>query len=264
MNDLAAAALLGLVQGLTEFLPVSSTAHLLLLGEALGLDPERFGLSFTVALHIGTALAVLLYFARTWLGLIQDVVALRLRLPLLIAVGTVPAVLAGLAFQSSIEGGLRSPAYVAAFLIVGSLIFVAAERFTIARRPLASLTFVDALVMGVAQAIALLPGISRSGITISGGLIQGVRRSDATHFSFLLATPVIFGAVAKTFLDASKAAELFATPDVLVVGFGASFISGIAAVAFLVRFLRTHTLIWFVPYRLIVAAFAIALALSGR
>jgi undecaprenyl-diphosphatase len=117
---------------------VSSTAHLLLLGEALGLDPERFGLSFTVALHIGTALAVLLYFGRTWISLIQDVFALRLRLPFLIAVGTIPAVLAGVAFQSSIEGGLRSPAYVAAFLIIGSLVFVIAERFTIARRPRSS------------------------------------------------------------------------------------------------------------------------------
>jgi undecaprenyl-diphosphatase len=183
---------------------------------------------------------------------------------MLIVVGTIPAVLAGLALQSAIEGSLRSPAYVAAFLIIGSLIFVAAERFTIARRPLASIGFIDALVMGTAQAIALLPGISRSGITISAGLYQGVRRSDATHFSFLLATPVIFGAVAKTFLDASKAAVLFAEPDVLVVGFGISFISGIAAVAFLVRFLRSHSLIWFVPYRLVVAAFAIALALSGR
>jgi undecaprenyl-diphosphatase len=264
VNDLAAAALLGLVQGLTEFLPVSSTAHLLLLGEALGLDQERFGLSFTVALHIGTALAVLLYFARTWISLVQDVFALRLRLPMLIVVGTIPAVLAGLALQSAIEGSLRSPAYVAGFLIIGSLIFVAAERFTIARRPLASIGFVDAIVMGVAQAIALLPGISRSGITISAGLYQGVRRSDATHFSFLLATPVIFGAVAKTFLDASKAAVLLAEPDVLIVGFGVSFISGIAAVAFLVRFLRTHSLVWFVPYRLVVAAFAIALALAGR
>lgn len=264
MNDLAAAALLGLVQGLTEFLPVSSTAHLLLLGEALGLDPERFGLSFTVALHLGTAFAVLLYFARTWIGLVQDVFALRLRLPLLIVVGTIPAVLAGLALQSAIEGGLRDPAYVAAFLIIGSVVFIAAERFTIARRPLESIGFIDALVMGVAQAIALLPGISRSGITISAGLIQGVRRPDATRFSFLLATPVIFGAVAKTFLDASKAAELFAAPDVLVVGFGVSFVSGVAAVAFLVRFLRTHSLVWFVPYRLVVAALAIALALSGR
>jgi undecaprenyl-diphosphatase len=260
LNDLAAAALLGVVQGLTEFLPVSSTAHLLLLGEALGLDPERFGLSFTVALHLGTALAVLMYFARTWIEIVRDIFALRLRLPFLIAAGTVPAVVAGLAFQSQVEGSLRDPAYVAAFLIVGSLLFVAAERFTIARRPFASIGFVDAIVMGTAQAIALLPGISRSGITISAGLYQGIQRGDATRFSFLLATPVILGAGAKTLLDARKAEALFAAPDVLVVGFGLSFLSGVAAVAFLVRFLRAHSLIWFVPYRLIIAALAIALA----
>jgi undecaprenyl-diphosphatase len=264
MNDLAAAALLGVVQGLTEFLPVSSTAHLALISQALGLDTERFGLSFDVALHLGTALAVLLYFARTWLDLAGDVLRLRLRMPLLVAIGTLPAALAGLAFQSAIETGLRAPAYIGAFLIVGSLIFVAAERFTIARLPLGSIGFVDALVMGVAQAIALLPGISRSGITISAGLYQGIRRADATRFSFLLATPVIVGAGLKTGLDARKAESLFAAPDVLAVGFVLSFLFGLLAVAFMVRFLRAHSLIWFVPYRLMVAAFAIALALSGR
>lgn len=264
MNDLAAAALLGIVQGLTEFLPVSSTAHLVLISEALGLDPDRFGLSFDVALHLGTALAVLLYFAGTWLDLARDLVGLRLRMPLLIVIGTLPAALAGVMLQSQIESGLRAPAYIAAFLIIGSLIFVAAERFTIARRPLASLGFVDTLVMGVAQAIALLPGISRSGITISAGLYQGIQRADATRFSFLLATPVIVGAGIKTLVDARKAEALFAAPDVLAVGFGLSFLFGLLAVAFMVRFLRAHSLVWFVPYRLIVAAFAIALALSGR
>jgi undecaprenyl-diphosphatase len=203
---------------------------------------------------------VLMYFARTWIEIVRDVFALRLRLPFLIAAGTVPAVVAGLAFQSQVEGSLRDPAYVAAFLVIGSLLFVAAERFTIARRPLSSIGFVDAIVMGTAQAIALLPGISRSGITISAGLYQGIQRGDATRFSFLLATPVILGAGAKTLLDARKAEALFAAPDVLVVGFGLSFLSGVAAVAFLVRFLRAHSLIWFVPYRLIIAALAIALA----
>ncbi|MEP6694815.1 MAG: undecaprenyl-diphosphate phosphatase, partial [Chloroflexota bacterium] len=194
MNDLAAAALLGIVQGLTEFLPVSSTAHLVLISEALGLDPQRFGLSFDVALHLGTALAVLLYFARTWLELASDVLHLRLRMPLLVLVGTLPAALVGVALQSQIESGLRAPGWIAAFLIIGSIIFVVAERFTVARRPLESLGFIDALVMGVAQAVALLPGISRSGITISAGLYQGIRRADATRFSFLMATPVIVGA----------------------------------------------------------------------
>lgn len=264
MNDLAAAALLGIVQGLTEFLPVSSTAHLVLISQALGLDPERFGLSFDVALHLGTALAVLLYFARTWLELAREVLRLRLRMPLLVVVGTLPAALAGAAFQSEIESGLRSPAWIAAFLILGSIIFVLAERFTIARRPLENVGFLDALVMGLAQAVALLPGISRSGITISAGLYQGIRRADATRFSFLLATPVIVGAGAKTLLDARRAEALFAAPDVLAVGFGLSFVFGLLAVAFMVRFLRAHSLVWFVPYRLIVAAFAIALALGGR
>src|SRR6266511_3296674 len=264
MSDQVAAAILGLVQGLTEFLPVSSTGHLILVSDALALDPDRFGLSFDVALHLGTALAVLLYFARTWLALAGDVLHLRLRMPPLILVGTLPAALAGVALQSQIESGFRAPAYIAAFLIIGSVIFVVAERFTIARRPLASIGFVDALVMGVAQAIALLPGISRSGITISAGLYQGIRRADATRFSFLLATPVIVGAGVKTLLDARKAESLFAAPDVLAVGFVLSFLFGLLAVAFMVRFLRAHSLLWFVPYRLIVAAFAIALAVAGK
>jgi undecaprenyl-diphosphatase len=264
VNDLAAAAILGLVQGLTEFLPVSSTAHLILVSDALGLDPLKFGLSFDVALHLGTALAVLLYFARTWIDLARDVLALRLRWPALVIVGTIPAALAGVAFQSQIESGLRDPAYVAAFLIIGSILFVLAERFTIANRAYGSIGFIDAFVMGVAQAIALLPGISRSGITISAGLYQGIRRGDATRFSFLLATPVIVGAGAKTLLDARKAADLFAAPDVLAVGFGLSFLSGLAAVAFMVRFLRVHSLNWFVVYRLALAAIVIAVLVMAR
>jgi len=136
MNDLAAAALLGIVQGLTEFLPVSSTVHLVLISRALGLDPERFGLSFDVALHLGTALAVLLYFARTWLELASDVLHLRLRMPLLIVIGTLPAAIAGVALQSQVEGMFRASAWIALFLIIGSVIFIAAERFTLARRPL--------------------------------------------------------------------------------------------------------------------------------
>src|SRR5438094_5514843 len=124
MNDLAAAAILGIVQGLTEFLPVSSTAHLVLISDALGLDQARFGLSFDVALHLGTALAVLLYFARTWLELASDVVHLRLRMPFLVIVGTLPSALAGVAFQSHVDTALRAPAYIAAFLLLRSILVV--------------------------------------------------------------------------------------------------------------------------------------------
>ena len=254
MNDLAAAAILGLVQGLTEFLPVSSTAHLILVTAALGLDPEKFGLAFDVSLHLGTALAVLLYFAGTWVGLMKDVFARRWKVPLLVIVGTLPAAVVGVLFESTISTALRSPLWIVVGLVIGSAIFVVAERVARQQRAIGELSLVDALIMGAAQAIALLPGISRSGITISTGLFRDLRREEATRFSFLLATPVILGAGAKTLLDARKAAELFSAPDVLAVGFVVSFASGLAAVAFMVRFLRTNSLNWFVAYRLVLAA----------
>jgi undecaprenyl-diphosphatase len=261
LNDLAAAALLGIVQGLTEFLPVSSTAHLILVSDLLKLDPARFGLSFNVALHLGTALAVLLYFAQTWIGLVADLFRGRWRMPALIALGTAPAAIAGVLFQSAIERELRGPLVIAAGLVVGSVIFVVAEAIAQRRRAMMDLGATDAIVIGIAQAIALIPGISRSGITISAGLVRELRREDATRFAFLLATPVIIGAGVKTVLDARKAAELFAQPDVLAVGFGLSFLSGLAAVAFMVRFLRGHSLNWFVAYRLLLAGL-IVVALS--
>lgn len=260
MNDVLAAAILGLVQGLTEFLPVSSTAHLILAQQALGLDPERFGLSFDVALHLGTALAVLLYFARTWIQLLVDLVQGRWLMPALVIVGTIPAAVLGVLLQSKVETTLRSPWFIVLGLVVGSIIFVLAERVATQRREMGALRWSDALIMGVAQAFALLPGISRSGITISAGLVRELTREEATRFSFLLATPVILGAGVKTLLDARKAETLFSEPAVLAVGFVVSFLAGLAAVAFLLRFLRRHSLNWFVAYRLLLAA-AVAITL---
>jgi undecaprenyl-diphosphatase len=254
VNDLAAATLLGVVQGLTEFLPVSSTGHLILVAELFKLDPDRFGLSFNVALHLGTAFAVLLYFARTWLSLAADLVRGRWRMPVLVAVGTIPAGVAGVLLESTVERIFRSPLYVVVGLVAGSIVFVVAERLARQRRTIGELGLFDAVWMGTAQAIALLPGISRSGITISSGLLRDLHRDEATRFSFLLATPVILGASVKTLFDARRAAELFGAPDVLAIGFAVSFVSGLAAVAFMVRFLRTHSLNWFVAYRLVLAA----------
>jgi len=263
LNDLAAAVLLGIVQGLTEFLPVSSTAHLILVSDLLKLDPARFGLSFDVALHLGTALAVLLYFVRTWIDLVVGLFRGRWRMPALIVLGTAPAALAGVLFQSAIEREMRGPLVIAAGLVVGSIVFVVAEAVARQRRLMNEVGVVDAVVIGVAQAIALIPGFSRSGITISAGLARELRREDATRFAFLLATPVILGAGAKTLLDARKAAELFAQPDVLAVGFVLSFLSGLAAVAFMVRFLRGHSLNWFVAYRLVLAALIVVGVIAG-
>ena len=263
MNDTLAAIILGLVQGLTEFLPVSSTAHLILVSDILKLDPKRFGLSFDVALHLGTALAVLLYFARTWLGLLADVLARRWRLPLLIVVASVPGAVAGVLLESAVERTLRGPLVIAIGLIVGSIVFAVAERVATWRRHWESLRFGDAVFMGLAQAIALLPGISRSGITISAGLARGLERADATRFSFLMATPIILGAGLKTVVDARRSSELTAHLDVVAVGFAVSFVSGLAAVAFMVRFLRSHSLGWFVGYRLLLAGAILAAIAAG-
>lgn len=253
MSDQLAAFILGLVQGLTEFLPVSSTAHLILVSDVLKLDPDKFGLTFDVALHLGTALAVLLYFAATWIGLLADVFRGRLRLPIVVVVGTIPAAIAGVLFESAVSSALRGPLVIAAGLLVGSAIFVLAERLATHRRRIDQLTVIDAIVVGVAQAIALIPGISRSGITISAGLLRGVERADATRFAFLLATPVILGAGAKTLLDARKLSGLTAQLDIVAIGFVVSFVSGLAAVAFMVRYLRGHSLNVFVAYRVALA-----------
>src|SRR5258707_14239309 len=147
MSDQLAAFILGLVQGLTEFLPVSSTAHLILVSDALKLDPQKFGLSFDVALHLGTALAVLLYFARTWLGLAADLVARRWRMPLLVIVGTLPAAIAGVLLESAVENTLRAPIWIVLGLVAGSIAFVAAERMAERTRVMPDLRLADAIFM---------------------------------------------------------------------------------------------------------------------
>jgi undecaprenyl-diphosphatase len=263
VSDLTVAALLGLVQGLTEFLPVSSTAHLIVAEKLFRLDPDRFGLAFDVAVHLGTALAVLLYFAATWVSLAVDVITGKWRMPILVIVGTLPAAVIGVLFQSVVERELRDVRIIAAALVAGSLIFYVAERFASQRRDIEGLGVIGAFFMGAAQAAALIPGISRSGITISAGLVSGLHRADATRFSFLLATPIIVGAGVKTLLDARKATSLFAQPEIVGVGFAVSFLAGLLAVAFMVRFLRRNSLNWFIPYRLALAAVLLAAALLG-
>src|SRR2546425_10865377 len=149
-DDIVAAVLLGIVQGLTEFLPVSSTAHLILVSQVLHLDPKRYGLSFDVALHLGTALAVFIYFFTTWLGLLADLVRGRWRLFSLIVIGTLPAAVAGVLFESWVERELRSPLVIVLGLVVGSLVFIAADRMAHQRRWIGEMGLRDALFMGIA------------------------------------------------------------------------------------------------------------------
>jgi undecaprenyl-diphosphatase len=256
------ALLLGILQGLTEFLPISSSAHLILLPWFFQWNhPLLDSLPFDVALHAGTLLAVLWYFWRDWLGLIRGFFRILVkrkardfqeRLILYIILATIPAGIVGILLEKTIESTFRNPALITLPLIFVSFLMIYAERRARLSLPLEGMTLKDAMVIGIAQAAALLPGVSRSGITITTGLFQGYRREAATRFSFLLSTPAIGGA---TLLQVRHL--LSAGPDdwfLIAIGFISSVVVGYLAIAFLMRYLRVHTLNLFVGYRLILAA----------
>jgi undecaprenyl-diphosphatase len=259
------ALLLGILQGLTEFLPISSSAHLILLPWFFQWNhPLLDSLPFDVALHAGTLLAVLWYFWRDWLGLIGGffrILAKRSardfqeRLILYIILATIPAGIVGFLLEKTIESTFRNPALITLPLIFISFLMVYAERKARLSHPMEGVTLKDAMVIGFAQAVALLPGVSRSGITITAGLLQGYRREAATRFSFLLSTPAIGGA---TLLQVRHL--LLAGPDdwfLIAIGFISSAVVGYLAIAFLMRYLRVHTLNLFAGYRLVLAAMII-------
>lgn len=275
MEEFLEAALLGIVQGLTEFLPISSTGHLILAAEVLGIDEDKFGLRFDAAIHLGTLAAVLVYFRVTVMSLILAWFAsirakdwrhsAESKLAWLLVLGTVPAGLAGIALEPLVEDELRDPAIVGTMLILFSLPMVAAERYGARRRGVADAGVPDALSVGAAQAIALIPGVSRSGITISAGMFGGFRREEAATFAFLLSAPIIAAAGGKQLFDLLRGEEAGATAgtDVYLVGLIAAAVVGYAAVSFLLRFLRTNTLYPFVYYRVGLGLIVLALAAAG-
>lgn len=246
-NELFQAIVLGLVQGLTEFLPVSSTAHLILFPWLFGWQGDVNTLTFDVALHGGTLLALLICFYRDWV----DMLLHDRKMLFTILAAIVPAGVAGIAFHDIVEHTLRSPLVIAGSLVLfGCLMIVAEKTGKQAKR---KVSFMDAMIIGCAQAIALIPGTSRSGITITAGLFSNIKRETAARFSFLLSTPVIGGA---TLLECRK---LLKTPgdyqiDLFVAGFVAAFISGLIAIKFLLWYLRRHPLNSFAYYRFALAA----------
>jgi len=273
--DLSIQALvMGFTQGLTEFLPVSSSGHLILVPWLFGWkDPFIDSLAFTVMLHMGTLLALLVYFWREWLKLIPaGLAAIRDRslagdpdrkMAWLIVVATIPAVLVGPLLTDTIESWVREPARVALMLCVGAAILWLADRWGSRQREMDSLTFGGALGIGVAQVLALVPGISRSGISISAGLFQGLNREAAARFSFLMATPVVAGAGV---WEARKLLtnEAGVTPEVnlIAVGFVAAAISGLLAIRFMLEFLRRRPVTVFVAYRVVAAVLVFVVLLS--
>lgn len=260
------AVILAIVQGLTEFLPISSTAHLILFPWLAGWREP--GLAFDVALHTGTLLAVGLYFLRTWVELILcglgmhypadasvEQVQQHRRFFWYMVIGTVPAALAGFFFYHLIEEQLRQPLLVGIAMIAIGLVMWWAERTASLRRQMEDSSLGDAVLIGTSQAVALFPGVSRSGITISAGLWRGLTREAAARFSFILSTPVVAGAAlieVPKLLHLHKAAGGLELPlSTLLISIATSAVVGYLVIAFFLRYLQTRTLQIFIVYRIV-------------
>jgi len=268
MDPLVQALILGIVQGLTEFLPISSSGHLIVVPALLGWDdPFITSLAFSVMLHVGTLAALLVYFRRDWLRIVPAGLAtLRdrsfagvedRRLAWVLAAATVPAIFAGLLLNDLADTAFREPRLVAVTLVIGAAILWLADRNGRRDRTIRDVGFGTAFGIGLAQAAALVPGISRSGISISAGLAAGLDRESAARFSFLLATPItaLAGAYeAFRLVSGDAGVDLAAQASTLAIGVATAFVAGIAAIAFLLRFLRTRPTTIFVAYRVVFAA----------
>ncbi len=265
--DIGASILLGIVQGITEFLPISSSGHLVLVHSLLGIENDS-SLAFDAVLQMATVLAVIVYFFDELYVLFQAVLRKLGRLPVnekditivkALAVGTIPGALLGIFLESYMDEAFRSPFVVAGMLILGSALFMYAEYVYENSFHTGEIDVRTGFKIGLFQMLALIPGMSRSGASIAGGMILGLNRAEAARFSFLLALPIILGAGGK------KLFELISSPvtvDWVALGVGAcvAFAVGLAAIHFMLAFIRTHTLWPFIWYRIILAAFIIFIA----
>lgn len=261
------AALLGVVQGLSEFLPISSSAHLILARAFFGWDGEGFGLAFDVACHVGTLAAVVFYFRDDLIAMVRAVPRLFSGAPdarriWLIVVGTVPAVLVGVLFADVIEHRLRTPAVTAWTLALGALALLWVERLPPRRRDEHGVRPLEALAIGVAQASALVPGVSRSGATITVGMLLGLRRDAAARFSFLLGVPAILAAAGKEGLGLADTGLSAADAQLFAVGMASSAVVGYLTIKYFLRYLAAHRLDVFAYYRLALAAAVVAWSLA--
>ena len=267
--DLLQAIVLGIVQGLTEFLPISSSGHLRIVPAILGWEDP--GAAFTAVIQLGTMAAVVLFFradllriARAWLASLRDRsrrADLDARLGWYLILATLPISVLGLAFKDQIESGARDLYVIGTALIVFGLVLLLAEKLSRRDRDLPQITRRDAVVVGCAQALALIPGVSRSGATISAGLLLGFERVAAARFSFLLSIPavVLSGLFElKGVVDGSAHGAAGAGATALATLL--AFVTGYASIALLLRFLTTHTTAVFVAYRVVLGAAVLALA----
>jgi undecaprenyl-diphosphatase len=265
---------LGIVQGLTEFLPISSSAHLFLTSYFLGWEAES--LDFDIMLHLGTLVAVLIYFARDWVQIIAQGFGMRaghdqdLRhnqmLLWTLAIGTIPIAVLGALFNKQAETVWRTPKVMGIMMIAIGIVMWLAEEWSRKLRDLGSVNLTDTVAIGVAQALAIVPGCSRSGITISAGLFRNLTRESAARFSFLLSTPAIGGAAVKALWDIHKHGggvhTLLTLP--FIAGVTVSALTGCIVIAWFLQYLRHSSLRPFVYYRVIFGIIVLALAFIRR
>lgn len=251
------AIVLGLCQGLGEFLPISSSAHLVLIPWLFHWEDP--GLTFDIALHIGTLIAVIIYFWKDWLRLVtQGFTAPRTtdgRLFWYLVIATVPGAIVGYALEQKAETIFRTPLLIAVSLIVMGAILFWAESKSAKKDDLKNITLRTSFLIGLSQALAIIPGVSRSGITITTGLLSGLNREAAARFSFLLSTPIILGAAI------IKVPHLVRQPGMIntnfLIGMVVACITGIASISFLLRYIQTKTFLPFVWYRFAIGALVI-------
>lgn len=269
--DIISGVILGVVQGITEFLPVSSTGHLIITQAVLRIESD-LSLAFDAILHFSTALAVIVYFFDDILSLFQTVIKKLGRLPVnekdimmvkALAIGTIPAVILGLLLESYMATLFRNPILVALALIVGSIFFMFAEYKYQNNFHTGEFNTKTGLKIGLFQTLALIPGMSRSGSTIAGAMLLGFSRSDSARFSFLLAIPLILGAGSKQILELlSSPVEIVWLP--MIIGAVVAFVVALLAIHFMITFIRNHSLWPFIWYRITLAALILVVAFFGN
>lgn len=254
--DILQAGFLGAVQGLTEFLPISSSGHLLIIPWIFGWGDS--GLMFDVALHIGTLFSIILYFWKDWLDILKNY---KKPFLWLIALGCLPAVIAGYRFEDYFETVFRAPAIVGAAMITMGLLLWIAEFTSRKTRNIEQIGIPDVLFIGVMQAFALIPGVSRSGITMTAGLMSGLKRQAAARFSFLLAAPITLGAGVYKLRYFVSGGITHTEMCGFAAGVLVSAVVGFLAIKFLLKYLQDHTFYIFVWYRLVFGALIFAVLL---
>lgn len=274
MIEITKAIILGAVQGVTEFLPISSTGHLILLEHLFGITQEKFGLTFDAALHLGTLVAILWFYKKEFSTYVTTAINMvkrkrspniSVKITKLLIIGTFPAVIIGLLLEGVIDTYFRSPLLVGVTLIFFSSVLWYVEQIKNKKLEIGQLTYTDGFIIGIAQSIALIPGVSRSGITIAAGMERGLRRDEAARFTFLLSAPIVAGAGGKKVFEFGKliAEQSLSSLEIsfFITGIITATVFGYLTIKYFLRFVSYHSHMVFVYYRIGLGLLVILLSL---